>query len=171
MMEITEKKNRIDELVARLNEASRAYYTDGTEIITNFEYDEMYDELLALEDETGYIRDDSPSINVGYETAAGLPKIVHEKKMLSLNKTKDRDELKAWLGDHKGLLSWKLDGLTVGLTYENGRLAQGVTRGNGTEGELITANVLACRNVPKSIPYKGRTVLRGEAVIKYSDWS
>ena len=165
-----EKKNRIDELVERLKEASRAYYTDGAEIITNYEYDEMYDELLALEDETGYIRDDSPSINVGYETAAGLPKIVHEKKMLSLNKTKDRDELAAWLGDQKGLLSWKLDGLTVGITYENGRLVQGVTRGNGTEGELITANVLACRNVPKVIPYKGRTVLRGEAVIKYSDF-
>ena len=130
----------------------------------------MYDELLALEDETGYIRDDSPSVNVGFETAAGLPKIVHEIKMLSLNKTKDRDELKAWLGDKKGLLSWKLDGLTVGITYENGRLVQGVTRGNGIEGELITANVLACRNVPKSIPYKGKTVLRGEAVIKYSDF-
>ena len=165
-----EKKNRIDELVERLNEASRAYYTDGAEIITNYEYDEMYDELLALEDETGYIRDDSPSINVGYETAAGLPKIVHEKKMLSLNKTKDRDELATWLGDQKGLLSWKLDGLTVGVTYENGRIVQGVTRGNGTEGELITANVLACRNVPKAIPHKGRTVLRGEAVIKYSDF-
>ena len=165
-----EKRARIDELTARLNEASRAYYTDGAEIITNYEYDAMYDELLALEDETGYIRDDSPSVNVGYETAAGLPKIVHESKMLSLNKTKDRDELKAWLGDQKGLLSWKLDGLTVGLTYENGRLVQGVTRGNGVEGEVITANVLACRNVPKTIPHKGRTVLRGEAVIRYSDF-
>ncbi len=165
-----EKKSRIDELVERLNEASRAYYTDGSEIITNFEYDAMYDELLALEDETGYIRDDSPSVNVGYETAAGLPKIVHEVKMLSLNKTKDRDELAAWLGAQTGLLSWKLDGLTVGLTYENGRLVQGVTRGNGTEGELITANVLACRNVPKSIPHKGRVMVRGEAVIKYSDF-
>ena len=165
-----EKRSRIDELTARLNEASRAYYTDGAEIITNYEYDAMYDELLALEDETGYIRDDSPSVNVGYETAAGLPKIVHESKMLSLNKTKDRDELKAWLGDQKGLLSWKLDGLTVGMTYENGRLVQGVTRGNGVEGEVITANVLACRNVPKTIPHKGRTVLRGEAVIRYSDF-
>jgi len=165
-----EKKNRIDDLVQRLNEASRAYYTDGSEIITNYEYDEMYDELLALEDETGYIRDDSPSINVGYETAAGLPKIVHEKKMLSLNKTKDREELRSWLGDQKGMLSWKLDGLTVGITYENGRLVQGVTRGNGTEGELITANVMACRNVPKVIPHKGRTVVRGEAVIRYSDF-
>ena len=165
-----EKKKRIDELVERLNEASRAYYTDGAEIITNYEYDAMYDELLDLEAETGFIRDDSPSINVGFETAAGLPKIVHESKMLSLNKTKDRDELRAWLGDQKGLLSWKLDGLTVGLTYENGRLVQGVTRGNGVEGELITPNVLACRNVPRTIPYKGKVTLRGEAVIRYSDF-
>lgn len=169
-MNIEEKKNRIDELSERLNEASRAYYADGIEIISNYEYDEMYDELLALEDEIGYIRDDSPSINVGYETAAGLPKVVHEYKMLSLNKTKDRDELAAWLGDKEGLLSWKLDGLTVGLTYENGRLVQGVTRGNGIEGELITANVLACRNVPRTIPHKGRVIVRGEAVIKYSDF-
>ncbi|MBQ6623607.1 MAG: NAD-dependent DNA ligase LigA [Mogibacterium sp.] len=165
-----EKRKKIDQLVERLNEASRAYYTDGAEIITNYEYDEMYDELLALEDETGYIRDDSPSVNVGYETSAGLPKVEHEVKMLSLNKTKDRDELAAWLGEQKGLLSWKLDGLTVGLTYENGRLVQGVTRGNGTQGELITANVLQIGNVPKSIPHKGRVMLRGEAVIKYSDF-
>lgn len=165
-----DKKKRIDELTEQLNEASRAYYTDGAEIISNFEYDALYDELLALEDETGYIRDDSPSINVGYETAAGLPKVVHETKMLSLNKTKDRDELRTWLGDQKGLLSWKLDGLTVALTYDKGRLVQAVTRGNGVEGELITANVLACRNVPKTIEHKGRTVIRGEAVIKYSDF-
>lgn len=165
-----DQRKRIDELVEKLNEASHAYYTEGIEMMTNFEYDDMYDELLALEDETGYIRDDSPSVNVGYETAAGLPKIVHEIKMLSLNKTKDRDELKAWLGDKEGLLSWKLDGLTVGLTYENGRLVQGVTRGNGVEGELITANVLACRNIPKSIPYKGKVIVRGEAVIRYSDF-
>ena len=165
-----EKKNRIDALVEKLNEASRAYYTDGAEIITNYEYDDMYDELLALEAETGYIRSDSPSVNVGFETAAGLPKITHEIKMLSLNKTKDRDELRAWLGDQKGLLSWKLDGLTVGLTYENGRLVQGVTRGNGVEGELITANVLEIKNVPKTIPHKGRVMVRGEAVIRYSDF-
>lgn len=169
-MTLDEKRSRIDELSEKLNEASRAYYADGIEIITNYEYDEMYDELLALEDETGYVRDDSPSINVGYETAAGLPKITHEIKMLSLNKTKDRDELKAWLGDQEGLLSWKLDGLTVGLTYENGRLVQAVTRGNGVEGELITANALACKNVPKIIPHKGRVIVRGEAVIKYSDF-
>lgn len=165
-----DKKKRIDELVEKLNEASHAYYTQGVEIITNYEYDGMYDELLALEVETGYIRGDSPSINVGFETAAGLPKIVHEIKMLSLNKTKDRDELRAWLGDRKGLLSWKLDGLTVGITYENGRLVQGVTRGNGTEGELITANVLTCCNVPKTIPHKGKVMVRGEAVIRYSDF-
>ncbi len=168
--EALDKKKRIDELTEKLNEASKAYYTDGIEIMTNFEYDEMYDELLALEDETGYIRDDSPSVNVGYDTAAGLPKVTHEIKMLSLNKTKDREELKAWLGDQKGLLSWKLDGLTVGLTYENGRLVQGVTRGNGTEGELITANVLACGNVPKTISHKGKVMIRGEAVIRYSDF-
>ena len=169
-MTLEEKRNRIDWLSDKLNEASRAYYADGIEIITNFEYDEMYDELLALEDETGYIRDDSPSINVGYETAAGLPKIEHEIKMLSLNKTKDRDELRAWLGDQEGLLSWKLDGLTVGLTYENGRLVQGVTRGNGIEGELITANTLAVSNIPRTIPHKGRVIVRGEAVIRYSDF-
>lgn len=169
-MTLEEKRNRIDWLSDKLNEASRAYYADGIEIITNFEYDEMYDELLALEDETGYIREDSPSINVGYETAAGLPKIVHEIKMLSLNKTKDRDELREWLGDQTGLLSWKLDGLTVGLTYENGRLVQGVTRGNGVEGELITANTMVCENIPKTIPHKGRVIVRGEAVIRYSDF-
>ena len=169
-MSDSDKRNRIDELVEKLNEASRAYYTDGAEIITNYEYDDMYDELLALEAETGYIRSDSPSVNVGFETAAGLPKITHEIKMLSLNKTKDRDELRAWLGDQKGLLSWKLDGLTVGLTYENGRLVQGVTRGNGVEGELITANVLEIKNVPKTIPHKGRVMVRGEAVIRYSDF-
>ncbi len=166
-----EKKARIDQLVARLNEASKAYYNEAAEIMTNYEYDEMYDELLALEDETGYVREDSPSVNVGYETQTSLPKVTHETKMLSLNKTKDRDELKAWLGEHEGLLSWKLDGLTVVLTYEGGRLSRAVTRGNGTQGELITANALACRNVPRIIPFKGNAVIRGEAVIRYSDFN
>ncbi len=169
-MDLQEKKLRIDELVEKLNEASRAYYDDASEIMTNYEYDEAYDELLALEDETGYVRDDSPSINVGFETKTALPKVTHEKKMLSLNKTKDREELKAWLGDKEGLLSWKLDGLTVVLTYENGRLARAVTRGNGTQGELITDNALACRNIPRVIPCKGKAIIRGEAVIKYSDF-
>ena len=166
-----DKRARIDHLVERLNEASRAYYDEAAEIMTNYEYDEMYDELLALEDETGYVRDDSPSVNVGYETQTALPKVTHETRMLSLNKTKDREELRAWLGGHEGLLSWKLDGLTVVLTYEGGRLSRAVTRGNGTQGELITANALACRNVPKIIPFKGNAVIRGEAVIKYSDFN
>ncbi len=169
-MNAEEKRERIDILTEKLNEASRAYYTEGAEIISNLEYDEMYDELLSLEAETGYIRNDSPSVNVGYETGSGLTKVVHEIKMLSLNKTKDRDELREWLGGREGLLSWKLDGLTVGLTYENGRLVQAVTRGDGNEGELITANALTVRNIPKSIPHKGRVMVRGEAVIRYSDF-
>lgn len=165
-----EKIRRIDELTERLNEASRAYYDDASEIMTNYEYDAMYDELLALEAETGYTRNDSPSVNVGFETSTALPKVTHPTKMLSLNKTKDREELKAWLGSREGLLSWKLDGLTVVLTYENGRLSRAVTRGNGVQGELITANALACRNVPETIACTDRVVIRGEAVIRYSDF-
>ena len=170
-MNRNEKIKRIEFLVARLNEASQAYYDDASEIMTNFEYDEMYDELIALEEETGYTPDESPTQNVGVATTkTALPKVVHEKKMLSMNKTKDREELKAWLSDKEGLLSWKLDGLTVVLTYENGRLASAVTRGNGTQGELITANALACKNVPEHIPCTRKVIVRGEAVIKYSDF-
>jgi len=169
-MTLEEKKIRIGELIDMLNAASKAYYDDASEIMTNYEYDAAYDELLALEDETGYIRDDSPSINVGFETKTDLPKVTHESKMLSMNKTKDRDELKAWLGDKEAILSWKLDGITCVLTYENGRLSKAVTRGNGVQGELITANALACKNVPRAIPHKGKVVVRGEAVIKYSDF-
>ncbi|NLY87168.1 MAG: NAD-dependent DNA ligase LigA [Clostridiales bacterium] len=163
-------KKRIDELVGRLNDASKAYYDDAAEIMTNYEYDEMYDELLTLEAESGYIREDSPSINVGFETKTALPKVTHERKMLSLNKTKSRDELKAWLGQYTGLLSWKMDGLTVVLTYNNGSLEQAVTRGNGLQGELITANALTIKNLPSKISFKGKVVIRGEAVIKYSDF-
>lgn len=165
-----EKIARIDELIAMLNEASRAYYDDASEIMTNYEYDAAYDELLALEEETGYVSEDSPSQNVGIETTTGLPKVTHEKKMLSMNKTKDRDELKAWLGDHDALLSWKLDGITVVLTYNEGKLQQAVTRGNGVQGELITENARVCKNVPAEIPFKGKAIIRGEAVIKYSDF-
>lgn len=163
-------KKRIDELVIKLNEASKAYYDDAEEIMSNYEFDELYDELLALEAETDYVRYDSPSINVGFETRSGLPKVTHEKKMLSLDKTKSREELKAWLGEHKGLLSWKLDGLTVVVTYNNGSMSQAVTRGNGVQGELITANALTIKNLPAKIEYQGRVVIRGEAVIKYSDF-
>lgn len=165
-----QKIARIDELINLLNEASRAYYDDASEIMTNYEYDAAYDELLALEEETGYVSEDSPSQNVGIETTSGLPKITHEKKMLSMNKTKDRDELKAWLGNHEALLSWKLDGITVVLTYEGGKLQQAVTRGNGVQGELITDNARMCKNVPQEIPFKGKCIIRGEAVIKYSDF-
>ena len=166
-----EKRARIEYLTERLNEASQAYYDDAAEIMTNYEYDEMYDELIALEEETGYTPEDSPTVNVGVQTTkTSLPKVTHEKKMLSMNKTKDRDELKAWLGEYEGLLSWKLDGLTVVLTYENGCLASAVTRGNGIQGELITDNALACKNVPKHIPCSSKAIIRGEAVIKYSDF-
>ena len=166
-----EKKKRIEYLVEKLNEASQAYYDEAAEIMTNFEYDEMYDELLALEEETGYTPENSPTVNVGVQTTkTSLPKVTHEKKMLSMNKTKDREELRSWLGEHEGLLSWKLDGLTVVLTYEDGRLASAVTRGNGTQGELITDNALACKNVPKHIPCSRKAIIRGEAIIKYSDF-
>lgn len=165
-----QKIERIEELISMLNEASRAYYDNASEIMTNYEYDAAYDELLALEEETGYVSEDSPSVNVGFETQTNLPKVTHEKKMLSMNKTKDRDELKAWLGNHEALLSWKLDGITVVLTYEDGKLMQAVTRGNGVQGELITDNAKACKNVPQEIPFKGKAIIRGEAVIKYSDF-
>lgn len=166
-----QKIERIEELIEMLNEASRAYYDDASEIMTNYEYDAAYDELLALEEETGYVSDNSPSVNVGFETKTNLPKVTHEKKMLSMNKTKDRDELKEWLGDQNAILSWKLDGITVVLTYENGLLKQAVTRGNGTQGELITANALACANVPRKIPCRNKVIVRGEAVIRYSDFN
>lgn len=162
---------RIQELIEILNAASKAYYDDAAEIMTNYEYDRMYDELEALEKETGIVMAGSPTVNVGYTVRSELPKIQHASRMLSLDKTKDRDELRAWLSSHEGLLSWKLDGLTVVLTYENGVLEQAVTRGNGSVGELITDNAKAFKNVPLAIPYKGRTVVRGEAVIKYSDFN
>ncbi|MBQ0004820.1 MAG: NAD-dependent DNA ligase LigA [Clostridiales bacterium] len=162
---------RIQELINILNEASKAYYDDASEIMTNYEYDRMYDELESLEKETGIVMANSPTVNVGYTVRSELPKVQHEKKMLSLDKTKDRDELRAWLGNQKGLLSWKLDGLTVVLTYAEGVLVQAVTRGNGTIGELVTDNARAFKNVPYTIPYKGRAVVRGEAVIRYSTFN
>lgn len=161
---------RMEELIEVLNRASKAYYDDASEIITNYEYDAMYDELLELEKETGTVFDNSPSINVGYTVKSELPKVQHEKKLLSLDKTKDRDELISWLGNQKGLLSWKLDGLTVHLTYDDGRLIQAVTRGNGQIGELITDNARAFVNVPKRIECKAKVQVRGEAVITYSDF-
>ena len=163
-------RKRIDELTAQLNEASRAYYDDASEIMTNYEYDELYDELLRLEAESGYVPEDSPSQNVGYTVQSELPKERHARRMLSLDKTKDREALRSWLGDREALLSWKLDGLTVVLTYEEGKLAKAVTRGNGDVGEVITPNARAFRNVPRTIPHRGHTVVRGEAVIRYEDF-
>ena len=168
--QMEEMKKRIDELTETLNRASKAYYDDASEIMTNYEYDAMYDELLELEEKTGYVPADSPSQNVGYTVQSELPKERHAKRMLSLDKTKDRDALRSWLGGHEALLSWKLDGLTVVLTYENGRLEKGVTRGNGDVGEVITPNAKVFVNVPKRIPHKGHTVVRGEAVIRYDDF-
>ncbi len=161
---------RIEELVAKLNKASKAYYQEDREIMSNLEYDALYEELAALEKKTGITLAGSPTINVGYEVVSSLPKERHPTPMLSLDKTKSVKDLKAWLGDREGLLSWKLDGLTVVLTYEGGRLAKAVTRGDGTVGEVITPNARAFENIPVVIPHTGTVVVRGEAVISYPDF-
>ena len=161
---------RMKELVQKLDRAAKAYYQQDTEIISNREYDQMYDELQALEKETGTVLANSPTISVGYEAVDQLPKEEHESPMLSLDKTKDREVLREFIGEHKTLLSWKLDGLTIVLTYENGELAKAVTRGNGVTGEVVTNNARVFKNVPLKIPYQGRLVLRGEAIITYSDF-
>ncbi|MBQ6129268.1 MAG: NAD-dependent DNA ligase LigA [Lachnospiraceae bacterium] len=166
-----DKIARIRELVGILNDASRAYYAEDAEIMSNFEYDRLYDELLTLEKETGMVLANSPTQSVGYEAVRSLPKERHESPMLSLDKTKDREALRDWLGNETALLSWKLDGLTVVLTYEDGKLAKAVTRGNGEIGEVITANARTFINLPASIPFKGKMILRGEAVIGYSDFN
>lgn len=169
-MNLDDKKRRIEELIETLNEASAAYYDEASEIMSNYEYDALYDELESLEKETGYTPLNSPTKNVGYTVQSELPKERHRSRMLSLDKTKSREELVAWLGDHEGLLSWKLDGLTVVLTYEGGELVKAVTRGNGDIGEVITPNARVFVNVPKHIPYKGHAVIRGEAVITYEEF-
>lgn len=165
-----EKIRRIKELTALLTEAGKAYYQESRELMSNYQYDQLYDELAGLEKETGVILSGSPTQKVGYEVLSELPKEAHESPMLSLDKTKDVEDLVQWLGDQAGLLSWKLDGLTIVLTYENGSLVKAVTRGNGEIGEVITSNARAFSNVPLSIAYKGQLVLRGEAVISYSDF-
>lgn len=164
------KQDRIKELVEVLNRAGRAYYQESHEIMSNYEYDALYDELVALEKETGMVLANSPTINVGYEVLSELPKETHEKPMLSLDKTKEIDGLKNFLGDKSGLLSWKLDGLTIVLTYEDGQLVKAVTRGNGEVGEVVTNNAKTFKNIPLSVPFKEQLVLRGEAVIKYTDF-
>lgn len=165
-----DKIQRMKELAALLSRAGKAYYQESREIMSNFDYDRLYDELSALEQETGVILSSSPTQKVGYEVLSELPKEAHESPMLSLDKTKSVEDLKEWLGSQKGLLSWKMDGLTIVLTYENGALAKAVTRGNGEIGEVITPNARVFANIPLNIAYKGQLVLRGEAVIRYSDF-
>ena len=164
------KVDRIKYLVERLNEAAKAYYAEDREIISNLEYDRLYDELVKLEKETGVILTNSPTIKVGYEAVDELPKERHESPMLSLDKTKSREELQQWLQGNPAILSWKLDGLTIVLTYHDGKLAKAVTRGNGEIGEVITNNARTFKNLPLSISYQGELILRGEAVIGYSDF-
>lgn len=161
---------KMKELGEKLREASRAYYQEDREIMSNVEYDALYDTLNALEKETGIVLADSPTVNVGYEAVEQLPKEEHERPMLSLDKTKEREALREFIGEHPTLLSWKLDGLTIVLTYENGELIKAVTRGNGIVGEVITNNARVFKNIPLKISFKGRLVLRGEAIITYSDF-
>ena len=163
--------DRMKELIEVLNKASKAYYVEDIEIMSNAEYDALYDELLMLEEKTGTVLAGSPTVNVGYEAVDNLPKETHESPMLSLDKTKDREALRDWLNGHEALLSWKLDGLTIVLTYENGTLSKAVTRGNGEVGEVVTNNAKTFINLPHKIAYKGKLIIRGEAVISYDDFN
>ena len=165
-----QKRQRMQELIAILNEAGKAYYQNAEDIMSNLQYDKLYDELVELEKELGVTLANSPTVNVGYEVLSELPKERHEKPMLSLDKTKDVERLKEFLGDQKALISWKLDGLTIVLTYRDGVLQKAVTRGNGEVGEVITNNAKVFQNVPLHISYKGDLILRGEAVIGYRDF-
>lgn len=166
-------KNQLEqmkELISTLDKAAKAYYQDADEIMSNYEYDKLYDELLRLEKETNITLSNSPSTHVGYEILSELPKEQHEKPMLSLDKTKSIEELKEWIGKQKGVLSWKLDGLTIVLTYKEGVLFKAVTRGNGEIGEVVTNNARVFKNLPLTISHKEELIIRGEAVIKYSDF-
>jgi DNA ligase (NAD+) len=167
---LQDKLQLMKDMIDLLNKAAKAYEQENREIMSNFEYDKLYDELSELEKETGTVLSNSPTTRVGYELLTGLPKETHERPMLSLDKTKELADLKQWLGYQEGLLSWKLDGLTIVLTYAQGSLIKAVTRGNGEVGEVVTNNVKVFKNIPLNIPYKGSVVLRGEAVIGYSDF-
>ena len=165
-----DKMKRMQELVELLNKAGKAYYQDAQEIMSNYEYDALYDELKGLEEELGTVMASSPTVNVGYEVLSELPKERHESPMLSLDKTKEVARLKEFVGDQMAVISWKMDGLTIVLTYRDGELFKAVTRGNGEVGEVITNNAKVFKNVPLHIPYKGELILRGEAVIGYKDF-
>ena len=165
------KIQRMKEIIPLLKQAAKAYYQEDREIMSNFEYDRLYDELAGLERETGVIMAGSPTQQVGYQVLEELPKETHESPMISLDMTKSVEELADWQGDQKGLLSWKMDGLTIVLTYEGGELAKAVTRGNGEIGEVITPNARTFVNIPLKIAYTGQLTLRGEAIIRYSDFA
>lgn len=165
-----EKREQMKEWIATLNQAARAYYQESREILSNLEYDALYDKLAAMEKETGIVLAGSPTMHVGYEVLSDLPRETHSMPMLSLDKTKELDQLKSWLGEQPGVLSWKMDGLTIVLTYREGSLYKAVTRGNGSVGEVVTANARVFANLPVTIPFKGELVLRGEAFIRYSDF-
>lgn len=165
-----DKTARMKELIPLLNEAAKAYYQEDREIMSNFDYDKLYDELVLLERETGITLTGSPTAMVGYEALDELQKEAHESPMLSLDKTKDVETLREFIGDQKTLLSWKLDGLTIVLTYRDGSLSKAVTRGNGVVGEVITNNARVFKNIPLQIAHKGELILRGEAIITYSDF-
>lgn len=165
-----DRYGEIQERVRLLNRASKAYYQESRELMSNLEYDRLYDELIRLEEETGIVLASSPTVNVGYEVLSDLPKERHPSPMLSLDKTKSTEELADWLGNQKGILSWKIDGLTIVLTYRDGKLFKAVTRGNGEIGEVITSNARVFENLPVGIPFKGELILRGEACIRYSDF-
>ncbi|MCR4606046.1 MAG: NAD-dependent DNA ligase LigA [Eubacterium sp.] len=167
---MVDDKTRMHELIDILDRAGAAYYSSDEEIMSNYEYDRLYDELVALEEKTGIVLAGSPTVSVGYETMSELAKEAHVAPMLSLGKTKSVDELTDWIADKTGLLSMKLDGLSVIITYENGKLVKALTRGNGEVGEVITSNAKTFKNLPGKIPFKGRIVLRGEALIRYSDF-
>ena len=170
-MDINAKKQRMKELIEVLDKAAKAYYTESAEIMSNAEYDELYDELENLEKETGIVLAGSLTKKVGYEVLSSLPKKAHKEPRLSLAKTKEVSELESFLGDKEGILMWKLDGLTIVLTYENGELVEALTRGNGEIGEVVTENARFFENIPLVIPYKGSLMVRGEAIIKYSDFN
>lgn len=159
-MDNMDKIRLMKEKIELLNRAAKAYYQENREIMSNYEYDKLYDELAELEKETGMVLSNSPTVRVGYELLTALPKERHEKPMLSLDKTKDVEALRSWLGSRKGMLSWKLDGLTLVLTYRGGSFEKAVTRGNGEVGEVVTNNVKVFKNIPLAIPYKGDLVLR-----------
>ena len=165
-----DKKQEMLQLVEKLNEAAKAYYATDKEVMTNLEYDTLYERLELLEKELGTILSNSPTQRVGYEVLSELPKIAHTSPMLSLDKTKDPQALRSWLNLHAGVLSWKLDGLTIVLTYRDGQLVQAVTRGNGEEGEVITNNARVFDNIPLKIAYQDELVIRGEAIITYRDF-